>query len=523
MTRTHSTGTVTTPVEDVRQVRARLARLDPAGLSDDERLALLSELELLTRSAAGVSVRTQVAFHASQVAEQVQRGVAPSRAGRAAPDDLAQARRTSPYWGSRELTSAKALVTEMPCTLAALSSGDISLYQSRVVTEATAPLDPADRAEVDRRLAGSLPGASTAEIGATVRGLVDEVDPKGFVDRARKAAADRGVSVRPCPDVMALLSARLPAAQAIACHTALKEKAVSMRASGDPRSLAQLMADELFARLTGRTVVDGLDVEVGVVITDSALFDGTSEAADLVGYGPVPAEMARDLLRPEEHTDDGEGDRCDARAAQRPADEAEPDEAQPDETRPDETRPDETQHEDAAQDATHQHAARPDDRAAASGVCPDGARCTSWSCSLLHGSPEATPRAPRTPARPPTDAATRAAKVWLRRLWSDPATGVLTGRDTRRRLFTGALRAALIARDRTCRNTWCGAPVRAVDHKVRARDDGPTSATNGQGLCQRCNNARERPRAAPPSVDDYRPPPPVLPALIADRAPPEAA
>ena len=38
-----------------------------------------------------------------------------------------------------------------------------------------------------------------------------------------------------------------------------------------------------------------------------------------------------------------------------------------------------------------------------------------------------------------------------------------------------------------------------------------------------CNNARERPRAAPPSVDDYRPPPPVLPALIADRAPPEAA
>ena len=48
----------------------------------------------------------------------------------------------------------------------------------------------------------------------------------------------------------------------------------------------------------GRAVVDGVDVEVGLVITDEALFAGTSDAAVLLGYGPIPAQTARDLLNP---------------------------------------------------------------------------------------------------------------------------------------------------------------------------------------------------------------------------------
>jgi hypothetical protein len=482
------------PSAQIAELREGLAAWNLSRLTDNERLGLLTELELLVRALGGVSVRTQVGFHTSQVASQVQAGVAPSRAGRAVPDDLARARRTSPYWGSRELTSAKALVREMPCTLLALDKGEITLLQARVITEATTCLSPEDRDEVDRRLTGSLAGSSTAEIGATVRGLVYEVDPNGFVERARKASQDRGVSIRPCPDVMALLSARLPAPLAIACYAGLKDHAARMRAAGDPRTMAQLMADELFARLTGRTVVDGVDVEVGVVITDAALFDGTSAAADLVGYGPIPAEMARDLLRPEED----EAPRTSGTAGD-------------------------------------------DVPCPPTDACPDGPRCSSWSCGLEHDaagaaavqparaaageihSPAGSPDQQASASPQQSAAGTAAAQVWLRRLWSDPATGVLSGRDTRRRLFTGSLRAALVARDRTCRNTWCGAPIRAIDHRMRARDGGPTSDTNGQGLCQRCNNAREHPRAVPPGQDDYRPPPPLLPTFLQDRSPSTAA
>ena len=160
--------------------------------------------------------------------------------------------------------------------------------------------------------------------------------------------------------------------------------------------------------------------------------------------------------------------------------------------------------------------------------CPDGPRCTSFSCTLTHGHPagglpappdlgslsrpdEHQPSGPGDDSVPPDVA--EAATVWVRRLYTDPVTGVLTERDSRKRLFTGALRAFLVSRDQTCRNSWCGAPVRHIDHVQRHADQGSTDADNGRGLCARCNLARERPRQldTPPAV--YRAPPPLLPCL----------
>ena len=86
-----------------------------------------------------------------------------------------------------------------------------------------------------------------------------------------------------------------------------------------------------------------------------------------------------------------------------------------------------------------------------------------------------------------------AAEVWVRRLYADPETGQLVGMESRRRTFTGKLRAFVVARDQVCRTPWCDAPIRNVDHVIRAADNGPTSSVNGQGLCLACNLAREAP------------------------------
>ena len=504
----------------VAEWRTQLRGMETGAASDDDRLELLHELELLNRTSAALAARLQVGFHASQVPAQVQNGVAPSKAGRAVPDDLALARMTSPYWGSRELTSAKALVVEMPLTLAALGDGVIDGYQARLVTEGTTCLSVEDRAEVDQRLAGRLEGASSREIGALVRALVYEVDPAGYVQRARRAAQDRGVSVRPCPDVMGLLSARLPAPQAIACHQVLKEQALALRASGDPRTVQQLMADELYARLTGRSVVDGIDVEVGLVITDAALFGGTSDTADLTGYGPIPAEVARELLRPQGGTT--------AADVEDEAGQSGPEGANETGSVSGPTATDETH---IAGDGE----VADDDAVVA---CPAGVRCTDFSCTMLHGaapphrqpaqaasttpsvepaSREPASRAPasKEPASTETEPITvAAATVWIRRLFTDPATGRLLMRDSRKRLFTGALRDLVIARDQSCRNAWCGAPIRHVDHIQRFADQGCTSEDNGQGLCARCNLSRARPRQLHPPPQSYRPPPPLLPVFL---------
>ena len=84
-----------------------------------------------------------------------------------------------------------------------------------------------------------------------------------------------------------------------------------------------------------------------------------------------------------------------------------------------------------------------------------------------------------------------AEEAWVRRLYTSPHSSSLVAMDSRRRTFDGQLRRFLILRDQTCRNPWCDAPVRHVDHVRRAGDGGPTTADNGQGLCEACNYAKE--------------------------------
>ena len=85
----------------------------------------------------------------------------------------------------------------------------------------------------------------------------------------------------------------------------------------------------------------------------------------------------------------------------------------------------------------------------------------------------------------------KAAQMWVRRLFQHPDTKDLVAMDSARRCFSGQLRRFLIIRDRTCRTPWCDAPIRHVDHSMRHADGGETSASQGQGLCEACNYAKE--------------------------------
>jgi hypothetical protein len=84
-------------------------------------------------------------------------------------------------------------------------------------------------------------------------------------------------------------------------------------------------------------------------------------------------------------------------------------------------------------------------------------------------------------------------RVWLRRLYAAPTSGELVAMDSRRRTFSGGLRALLVWRDRTCRMPWCEAPVRHVDHVLARSRGGPTRSDNGEGLCEACNYVKEEP------------------------------
>ncbi len=83
--------------------------------------------------------------------------------------------------------------------------------------------------------------------------------------------------------------------------------------------------------------------------------------------------------------------------------------------------------------------------------------------------------------------------TWVRRLFTDPVTGHLSTADTRRRIFTPTARHYLIARDQYCRTPYCGAPIRHADHTTPHARGGPTSISNGQGLCENCNYTKQAP------------------------------
>jgi hypothetical protein len=121
--------------------------------------------------------------------------------------------------------------------------------------------------------------------------------------------------------------------------------------------------------------------------------------------------------------------------------------------------------------------------------------------SLLGGNPHAGPgHLPGIgwlPAAVCTDLvrnASAAAKATWRRLFVRPDDRALVAMESRSRTFPAALAELIGLRDGgLCRTPGCNAVARHVDHVVRHADGGPTSAHNGQGLCERCNYVKETP------------------------------
>ena len=74
---------------------------------------------------------------------------------------------------------------------------------------------------------------------------------------------------------------------------------------------------------------------------------------------------------------------------------------------------------------------------------------------------------------------------WWRRLFTAPARDnngrIIVGGDPRARRFTGWLATLIRLRDRSCREPFCTAPIRHLDHIVAARDGGPTCFDDGRG------------------------------------------
>ncbi len=379
--------------------------LDPAGKAVDGEargdIDLIRALEDVKNAACAAQAVAAVRFARAQRAEQARLGVPAERLGRGVAEQIALARRESPHAGAVFLGMAAMLVSEMPRTLAAMSAGVLSEFRARIVVQETSCVSREVRRDVDEVVCGDLSRLAvlgTRRLGNLVRRETYRREPTSVVAKISRAESDRFVSLRPAPDCMARLSALLPVAQGVSLLAALRRAGDAAQAAGDPRTRGQVMADELVVRVTGQSSAEAVPIALHLIMPGHVLLSGDADAVTdrgvnaegevpggILGYGPVPAPLARRLV----------------------------------------------------------------------GTAP---RLGSW----------------------------------VRRLYAAPSGGLIA-MESRRRFFPRGLAEFVTIRDDICRTPFCDAPIRHIDHIVAKADGGSTSAANAQGLCERCNHAKQAP------------------------------
>jgi hypothetical protein len=264
---------------------------DEAGLVDR-----IAELERSKSAAAAEQARAAVCLDERRRAAEAARGVPTAKRGKGLGSEIALARRDSPNQGGRHLGFARALVHEMPHTLAALESGMLSEWRATLIVRESACLSVEDRAALDAELCAdraSLDGKGNKRIEADAKAIAYRLDPQAVVDRAVRAESERTVTIRPAPDNMTHVTALLPMPQGVAVYATLKREA---DCCSDGRGRGQVMADTLYERVTGRPAQVPVPVAVNLALSDDTLLAGGDVPAKVSGYGPIPAAVARRLI-----------------------------------------------------------------------------------------------------------------------------------------------------------------------------------------------------------------------------------
>ncbi|MFI2489287.1 DUF222 domain-containing protein [Promicromonospora kroppenstedtii] len=112
---------------------------------------------------------------------------------------------------------------------------------------------------------------------------------------------------------------------------------------------------------------------------------------------------------------------------------------------------------------------------------------------VVEGAPAGVGVVPAPVARNLAAHAIETDTAWLRSIYVNPHGRLLATTSTSR-FHPPGLSNLLRAREQgICATTWCDAPVRHTDHITPHAEGGPTSLDNGQGLCARCNHAKQAP------------------------------
>jgi hypothetical protein len=216
--------------------------------------------------------------------------------------EIATALRISERAAETLIDEALVLGRHLPTTQEALAEGRITPRQARVIVDELGQVDEEDRGDLERRALDAADQSATA-FARTIRRLRETRQPEQAVARHRAARDNRTITCQPGRDGMAWLIAHLPAAEALAIDSRLNDLArglARLAPEHDDRTVSQLRADafaDVMLDRDGRALRRFGDAHPTVVVTVpiGVLTGADDDGAELVGYGPIDAETAREL------------------------------------------------------------------------------------------------------------------------------------------------------------------------------------------------------------------------------------
>lgn len=251
------------------------------------------------------------AWSINQVAERYQEGCRDDsfefhEAAKGAAAEVGAALRLTRRAADDQTGFSVELVRHRPSVFEELLFGRVDMMRARVLVEETQHVADATAQSAIEMLLPDAPGLTTGQLRHRIAKLCIDADPEAARKRYESSVADRRIELRPtCSGTADLLGLNLPPHVAASVSRWIHKEAIKLRNLGDDRTMDQLRAD-IYLDLLRRRYKNGkitradcgnLDIRV----TAETLANQSEESGELNGFGPVNADIARQVAENQEH------------------------------------------------------------------------------------------------------------------------------------------------------------------------------------------------------------------------------
>ena len=201
-----------------------------------------------------------------------------------------------------QLGFALQLRERLPRVWELLHAGMIDVRRAYILVDGTDHLTEETARQVVERIIEAAPKLTTGQLWARIRRLSVETDPEEAKTRYQEALSERRVvSQADVEGTASLFGLKLEPHRVTAVSRRINQIARDLKHGDDPRTLDQIRADVFLDLLAGVDLnTAGLLATVDITVDLETLTGLTDHPGELAGFGPVIADIARQVTAEQE-------------------------------------------------------------------------------------------------------------------------------------------------------------------------------------------------------------------------------